>query len=214
MLEIGLTGGIGAGKSTVAQLLVTMGAVLIDADLIVRELQAPGAPVFVRMVDRFGAGIVRGDGTLDRAAVAEIVFGDREQLAALNGIVHPAVTHEMTRRRQAWATSDATVLLDIPLLIETNHSDLDAVIVVDAEPDVAIERLIAHRAFTERDARARVANQASRIDRLAIADFVVDNSGSFDDLRPQIETCWHWIDSLPRPDPSDAPVIPIETRPR
>ena len=214
MLEIGLTGGIGAGKSTVAQLLVTRGAVLIDADVIVRELQAPGAPVFLRMVDRFGAGILRGDGTLDRAAVAAIVFADREQLASLNGIVHPAVTDEMTRRRQAWAATDATVLLDIPLLIETNYSDLDAVVVVDADPEVAVERLIAHRAFTEHDARARVANQASRSDRLAIADFVVDNSGSFDDLTDHIAACWCWIASLPRPDPSDTPVVPIRTRRR
>jgi dephospho-CoA kinase len=212
MLEIGLTGGIGAGKSTVAQLLVTRGAVLIDADVIVRELQAPGAPVFVRMVDRFGGRILRDDGTLDRAAVAGIVFADRTELAALNGIVHPAVTDEMTRRRQAWATTDTTVLLDIPLLIECNYADLDGVVVVDVDPEVAIERLIAHRGFTESDARNRVANQASRADRLAIADFVVDNSGGFDDLSDRIDDCWRFIGALPRPEPSDTPVIPIKTR--
>jgi dephospho-CoA kinase len=214
MLEIGLTGGIGAGKSTVAQLLVTRGAVLIDADLIVRDLQAPGAPVFERMVDRFGPGIVRDDGTLDRGAVAEIVFADRSQLAALNGIVHPAVTDEMTRRRQAWARTDATVLLDIPLLIETNHEDLDAVVVVDVDPEVAIARLVAHRGFTERDARARVANQAPRADRLAIADFVVDNSGTSDDLTDRVDDCWRWLCTLPRPAPSNAPVVPIRTKRR
>jgi dephospho-CoA kinase len=214
MLEIGLTGGIGAGKSTVARLLASRGAVLIDADVIVRELQAPGAPVFVRMVERFGTGIVRSDGTLDRGAVAEIVFADRRELAALNGIVHPAVTDEMTRQRQAWATTDATVLLDIPLLIETNYSDLDAVIVVDVDPEIAIERLIAHRGFTEHDARARVANQASRSDRLAIADFVIDNSGTYDDLTDRIADCWRWMTALPRPAPSHAPVVPIRTRRR
>lgn len=214
MLEIGLTGGIGAGKSTVAQLLVTRGAVLIDADQIVRDLQAPGAPVFVRMVDRFGDGILRADGTLDRAAVAEIVFADREQLNALNAIVHPAVTDEMTRRRQAWATTDSTVLLDIPLLIECNYSDLDAVVVIDVDPEIAIARLIAHRGFSELDARNRIANQAPRADRLAIADFVVDNSGTFDDLTEHVSACWRWIESQPRPAPSDAPVTPIKTRPK
>ena len=212
VLEIGLTGGIGAGKSTVAELLVSRGAVVIDADIIVRDLQQPGAAVFVRMVERFGSGIVRTDGTLDRAAVAEIVFSDREQLAALNGIVHPAVTDEMTRRRQALAATDTTVVLDIPLLIATNYADLDAVIVVDVDPEIAIRRLVEHRGFTESDARARIANQASRDDRLAIADFVIDNGGSIDELSEQVGACWKWICSLPRPEPSDAAVIPIRTR--
>ena len=155
VLELGLTGGIGAGKSTVAQLLVRRGAVLIDADVIVRDLQQPGATVFVHMVEQFGAGIVRTDGTLDRAAVAGIVFSDKQQLAALNGIVHPAVTDEMTRRRQALAATDTTVVLDIPLLIETNYFDLDAAIVVDVDAEIAIRRLVEHRGFTEADARAR-----------------------------------------------------------
>ena len=214
MLEIGLTGGIGAGKSTVAQFLVALDAVLIDADVIVRDLQQPGATVFVQMVERFGSAIARADGTLDRAAVAEIVFSDKEQLAALNAIVHPAVTDEMTRRRQALAPTDATVVLDIPLLIETNYSDLDAVVVVDVDPEIAIQRLVGHRGFSESDARARVANQASRFDRLAIADFVIDNSGSLDEVRERVAGCWQWICSLPRPEPNDRPVIPIRTRRR
>src|SRR5690606_3485624 len=124
VIEIGLTGGIGSGKSTVAALLVERGAVLIDADAIVREVQEPGTPVFAAMVERFGPGIVAPDGTLDRAAVAAIVFADREQLEALNGIVHPAVSDEMTRRREALAATDATVLLDIPLLVESKYSGL------------------------------------------------------------------------------------------
>ena len=214
MLEIGLTGGIGAGKSTVAQLLVARDAVLIDADVIVRDLQQPGATVFVQMVERFGSAIVRADGALDRAAVAEIVFSDKEQLAALNAIVHPAVTDEMTRRRQALAPTDATVVLDIPLLIETNYSDLDAVVVVDVDPEIAIRRLVEHRGFSESDARARVANQASRVDRLAIADFVIDNSGSLDEVRERVAACWQWICSLTRPEPSARPVVPIRTRRR
>jgi dephospho-CoA kinase len=214
MLEIGLTGGIGAGKSTVAQGLVRLGAVVIDADAVVRDLQQPGAAVFVRMVEQFGPVIVRDDGTLDRGAVAGIVFSDKQQLAALNAIVHPAVTDEMTRRRQALAETDSTVVLDIPLLIETNHVDLDAVVVVDVDPEIAIRRLVEHRGFTEADARARVASQASREDRLAIADFVIDNSGSLADVAARVDACWAWICSLPRPEPSDAAVIPIRTRRR
>lgn len=214
VLEIGLTGGIGAGKSTVAQLLVSRGAIVIDADGIVRDLQQPGGAVFVRMVEQFGPRIVRPDGTLDRAAVAEIVFSDKAQLAALNGIVHPAVTDEMTQRRQALAATDATVVLDIPLLIETNYTDLDAAVVVDVDPEIAIRRLVEHRGFTEADARARIANQASRDDRLAIADFVVDNGGSLDDAAGRVAECWQWISSLARPAPSDAPIIPIRTRRR
>jgi dephospho-CoA kinase len=117
VIEIGLTGGIGSGKSTVAELLVARGAVLVDADAIVREVQQPGTPVFLAMVERFGPGIVAADGTLDRPAVAAIVFADPDQLAALNGIVHPAVTDEMTARRERLAATDATVILDIPLLV-------------------------------------------------------------------------------------------------
>jgi dephospho-CoA kinase len=142
------------------------------------------------------------------------VFSDRAQLAALNAIVHPAVTDEMTRRRQALAATDTTVVLDIPLLIETNYFDLDAVVVVDVDPEIAIRRLVEQRGFTEADARARVANQASREDRLAIADFVIDNSGSLDDTIERVAECWRWICSLARPEPSDAPVVPIRTRPR
>jgi dephospho-CoA kinase len=166
------------------------------------------------MVEQFGPGIVRDDGTLDRGAVAGIVFSDKQQLAALNGIVHPAVTDEMTRRRQALAGTDATVVLDIPLLIETNYFDLDAVVVVDVGPEIAICRLVEHRGFTEADARARVASQASREDRLAIADFVIDNSGSLADVAACVDACWAWIGSLPRPEPNDAAVIPIRTRRR
>ena len=118
------------------------------------------ATVFVQMVERFGSAIVRADGTLDRAAVAEIVFSDKEQLAALNAIVHPAVTDEMTRRRQALAPTDATVVLDIPLLIETNYSDLDAVVVVDVDPEIAIQRLVAASGLL-RERRSRTRRQSS-----------------------------------------------------
>ncbi|MCH2422825.1 MAG: dephospho-CoA kinase [Acidimicrobiales bacterium] len=205
MLEIGLTGSIGSGKSTVATLLVERGAVLLDADAIVREIQEPGTPVFAAMVERWGGGIVAGDGTLDRQAVADRVFGDPDELAALNAIVHPVVADEMTRRREALAGTDATVILDIPLLVESGHDGLAGIIVVDVDPELAVERLMTHRGFTETDARERIARQASRTDRLARADVVVDNSGSLEDLVAQVDRVQVWLDALDRP-PLDQPV--------
>jgi len=199
VLEIGLTGGIGSGKSTVAALLVERGAVLLDADAIVRELQEPGTPVFAAMVERWGDDIVAADGTLDRQAVADRAFGDPDELAALNAIVHPAVSDEMTRRREALADTDATVILDIPLLVESGHEGLGGIIVVDVDPEVAVGRLMAHRGFTEADARSRIARQASREDRLVRADVVVDNSGSLDDLVAQVDRVQAWLDGLDRP---------------
>ncbi|MDP6867952.1 MAG: dephospho-CoA kinase [Acidimicrobiales bacterium] len=205
MLEIGLTGSIGSGKSTVAALLVERGAVLLDADAIVREIQEPGTPVFAAMVERWGDGIVADDGTLDRQAVADRAFGNVDELAALNAIVHPAVADEMTRRREALAGTDATVILDIPLLVESGHEGLAGIIVVDVDPELAVERLIKYRGFAETDARGRIARQASRTDRLARADVVVDNSGSLEDLIAQVDNVQAWLDGLDRP-PLDQPV--------
>ena len=205
MLEIGLTGSIGSGKSTVATLLVERGAVLLDADAIVREIQEPGTPVFAAMVGRWGDGIVTDDGTLDRQAVADRGFGDPDELAALNAIVHPVVADEMTRRREALAGTDVTVILDIPLLVESGYEGLAGIIVVDVDPELAVERLITHRGFTETDARERIARQASRTDRLARADVVVDNSGSLEDLVAQVDRVQVWLDALDRP-PLDQPV--------
>jgi dephospho-CoA kinase len=203
VVEIGLTGGIGAGKSTVADALVERGAVLIDADRIVRDLQEPGAPVFEAMVERWSAVIVAPDGSLDRAAVAEIVFNDADELAALNEIVHPAVGVEMTARRAAMAATDSVVILDIPLLVRPDgqrvrdeYQDLAAVIVVDVDPEIAVARLVESRGFSEADARARVSSQASRDHRLEVADFVVDNSGSLEDLDRQLDRLWGWIATL------------------
>ena len=205
MLEIGLTGSIGSGKSTVAALLVERGAVLLDADAIVREIQQPGTPVFTAMVEHWGDDIVADDGTLDRQAVADRVFGDADELAVLNAIVHPAVADEMTRRRKALASTDATVILDIPLLVESGHEGLAGIIVVDVDPELAVERLVTHRGFTETDARGRIARQASRTDRLARADVVVDNSGSLNDLVAQVDLVQAWLEKLDRP-PLDQPV--------
>ena len=201
MLEIGLTGGIGSGKSTVAAMLVDRGASLLDADAIVRDLQAPGTPVFTAMIERWGNRILDDDGGLDRQAVADIVFADADELAALNGIVHPAVGDEMTRRREALADTDATVILDIPLLVESGHQGLAGVIVVDVDPEVAVARLVAGRGFTPDDARSRIARQVSREVRLGRADLVVDNGGSLEDLTREVERAWSWIGTLERPQP-------------
>ncbi|MDH3707073.1 MAG: dephospho-CoA kinase [Acidimicrobiia bacterium] len=203
MIEFGLTGGIGSGKSTVAELLVAEGAVLIDADAIVRELQEPGQPVFEAMVERWGQVVVADDGRLDRAKVADIVFGDEDDLKALNDIVHPAVGKEMIDRRKALEGTDTVVINDIPLLVRQDGSSeregfdtLRGIIVVDTPAEVAVQRLVEFRGYDEDDARARIANQASREDRLAVADFVVDNGGPLDALLPQIDECWAWIQSV------------------
>jgi dephospho-CoA kinase len=199
VLLIGLTGGIGSGKSTVARSFAARGAVVIDADAIVRELQAPGQPVLASMVERFGAEILRPDGTLDRQAVADRVFGDAAELAALNAIVHPAVAAEIGRRIDAERDGDRIVVLDVPLLVEGGHYPVSAVVVVDVDPELAIARLVEHRGFTAADARARMARQASREERLARADFVVSNDGGPDELEREIDRCWAWISALMDP---------------
>ena len=193
MLVVGLTGGIGSGKSSVAERLVARGAVLVDADAIVRELQEPGQPVLAAMVDRFGEGILREDGTLDRQAVADVVFHDEEARTDLNAIVHPAVQAEMARRMADAAGTDAIVIMDIPLLTE-KRKGMGPVIVVDTPVELAIDRLVQHRGFERDDAAARVASQISREERLAIADFVVDNSGDLDHLEAEVERCWEWLE--------------------
>lgn len=202
MIEVGLTGCIGSGKSTVAGELVGHGAVLLDADAIVAELQQPGRPVLDAMVAHFGPSILRPDGHLDRKAVAGIVFADPEELAALNAIVHPAVRAEMADRRRALAGTGAVVVAEIPLLAEAGperRRGLTGVIVVDVDTEVAVARLVADRGLTEGEARARLARQASRADRLAIADFVIDNNGTRADLSEQVTRCWTWIESLEHP---------------
>lgn len=201
MLLIGLTGGIGSGKSTVSSLLAKRGAIVIDADAIVHELQAPGQPVLAEMVDAFGTQILRDDGTLDRQVVADLVFNDDDALRRLNGIVHPAVGHEIAHRMEQAAGTGAVVILDVPLLVESGRDDMAGLLVVDVDPDLAVQRLVAQRGFDEVDARARIARQASREQRLAKADFVIDNSGTPDDLRKQIAKAWAWIESLRIIDP-------------
>ena len=197
MKVVGLTGGIGSGKTTVGALLVKRGAHLVDADAVVREVQEPGTPVFQQMVERFGDGIVAADGSLDRQAVADIVFNDADALAALNAIVHPAVGAEIFRRIASHQDTDDIVIADIPLLAEGNTQiPMSGVIVVDVPTETQVERLVKFRGFSEADARARIAKQATREDRLAKADFVIDNSGGEDALAPQIDAAWDWIAGL------------------
>ena len=196
MRLIGLTGGIGSGKSSVSAALARRGALVVDADAIVHEIQRPGTVVFDEMVERFGPGIVAADGTLDRPAVAAIVFADPEALSDLGGIVHPRVHEEIERRVAEAAGTDQVVVLDIPLLDRNGWPGLEGTIVVDLDPEVAVERLVAHRGMPEADARARIANQADRQDRLALADFVIDNSGTLEDLEGEVDRAWTWIESL------------------
>lgn len=196
---VGLTGGIGSGKSTVSALLAERGAVIVDADAITRELQQPGHPVFEAMVERFGPGIVAPDGSLDRAAVADIVFNDPEALADLNAIVHPAVGAEIMARMERLGEGDDVVVLDVPLLVESTRGyPVGALIVVDVDPEVAVRRLVEQRGMRPEDVRARMARQASREERLARADLVIDNNGSLEELRKQVDAAWEWIEARRR----------------
>lgn len=196
MIVVGLTGGIGSGKSTVSARLAERGAVIVDADAITRGLQAPGQPVLAAMVERFGQQILDAGGALDRQAVADLVFNDPPALADLNQIVHPVVGAEIGRRLLAESETGNVVVLDVPLLVESGRSDVAGLIVVDVDPATAVSRLVEQRGFTEADARTRMARQVSRQDRLDRADFVIDNNGDLDSLRPQVDKAWDWARSL------------------
>lgn len=193
MLLVGLTGGIGAGKSTVSALLAAHGAVVVDADQVARDLQQAGSPLIERMAERFGHHIVRNDGSLDRAAVAAIVFGDSDEaraaLADLNAITHPAIQAEIRDRIDAHRHGADIVVLDHPLLGENQRDDLAATIVVDVPVEIAVDRLVS-RGMDATDARHRIASQISRDERLATATHVVDNSGDLDALRDQVDVLW------------------------
>lgn len=198
MILVGLTGGIGSGKSTVSAALADRGAVIIDADAIAREVQAPGSPVLQQIATRFGAQMIGPDGALDRPALAAVVFADAEALKDLNGIVHPAIGAESNRRLLAARSTDRVVVLDIPLLTENPREGLQGIVVVDVPVETQVERLVRFRGFSEDDARARIAKQATREQRLATADFVIDNSGDLEALAPQIEALWAWLVAMPQ----------------
>ncbi|MFI8291059.1 dephospho-CoA kinase [Streptomyces sp. NPDC085614] len=190
MLKVGLTGGIGAGKSEVSRLLVSLGAVLIDADKIAREVVEPGTPGLAAVVDAFGADILTAEGTLDRPKLGAIVFADADRLATLNSIVHPLVGARSAELEQA-AGPDDVVVHDVPLLTENGLAPLyDLVVVVDASPETQLDRLVARRGMAEPEARARMAAQATRAQRRAVADLLIDNDGPLEALEPQVRKVW------------------------
>ena len=190
MLRVGLTGGIGAGKSEVSRRLAAQGAIIIDADAIAREAVAPGTPGLAQVSAAFGPDIVRTDGTLDRERLGEIVFADPAKLAQLNGIVHPLVGKRMNEL-ECSAEADAIVVHDVPLIAENGLAPgYDVVVVVDTPPALQIDRLVKLRGMSEEQAQARMAAQATREQRLAIADFVIDNSGSLGELDRQVGDLW------------------------
>jgi dephospho-CoA kinase len=195
MLRVGLTGGIGSGKSEVSKRLAALGAVVVDADKAAREVVEPGTPGLARIAETFGPGVLRADGALDRAKLAEIVFADTDARGRLNAIVHPLVHEHMRATEEAAVRSggdEAVIVHDIPLLAEggeQRRGGFDLVIVVDVPPDVQVERLAA-RGLPEGQARARMAAQATREQRLAIADIVIDNSGTLAGLDRRVAEVW------------------------
>ena len=190
MLRVGLTGGIGAGKSEVSRRLAAQGAVVIDADVIAREVVEPGTDGLAKVVAAFGRGVLRPDGGLDRTRLGDMVFADQELRGRLNAIIHPRVADRMAEL-ELGVGAGAIVVHDVPLIAENGRADaFDVVVVVDAPPRVQIERLVRHRDMTREQARARMAAQASRKQRLAIADIVIDNSGSLAELDRQVGDLW------------------------
>ena len=197
MIVVGLTGGIGSGKSTVSAQLAELGAIVIDADATARQLQEPGQPVFNAIVAHFGPQMVAADGTLDRLALAALVFPNPELLTELNKLTHPAIGAAIRDRMRSQLGTDNVVVLDVPLLIENSRYPVAGVAVVDLPVETAVERLVQFRGMDEADARARIARQATREERLAKADFVIDNSGDRASLEAQIGPLWAWMRGLP-----------------
>ena len=196
MKLIGLTGAIGSGKSSVSALFERKGAIIIDGDGIAKQLQQKGSTTLQKMVDEFG-DILLESGELDRAKVAKLVFGDAEMLKHLNAIMHPAIGVEILRQIESNMTTDNIVVLDMPLLVENPRDGLSGLVVVDVDPEVAIARLVQFRKMNEEDARRRMASQASREDRLKVADRIIDNSGNPESLGSQVDDVWDWFATLP-----------------
>ncbi len=196
MILVGLTGGIGSGKSTASKMLAARGAVIIDADAITHEVQRPGMPVLSELAEAFGSDILDSDGALIRPLLAQRAFADTESLQKLNQIVHPAVQKEMLARMDAQKGTDNIVILDVPLLVENPRSDLSGVCVIDCPLDLAVERLVEQRNMNADDARARMSKQATREERRAAADFLIENSGDLAFLEEQVDRAWEWMQSL------------------
>lgn len=189
-LKVGLTGGIGSGKSEVSKRLAAHGAIVIDADRIAREVVEPGTPGLARVVEEFGPEVLRADGSLDRQRLGSIVFADPERLAALNAIVHPLVAARAAELQEA-APDDAIVVYDVPLLVENNLAgQYEVVIVVDAADEIRVDRLTRLRGMSEADAKARIAAQATREDRLRVADIVIVNEGTLEELQARVDEVW------------------------
>lgn len=190
MLRVGLTGGIGSGKSEVSRRLAAAGAVVIDADRIAREVVEPGTEGLAAVIAEFGDGVLRPDGALDRERLGEIVFADADRLKSLNAIVHPLVGRRSAELFEA-APPDAVVVYDVPLLAENDLAGFyDVVVVVDAPMETQIKRLTGDRGMSEDQARARIAAQATREKRRGIADIVIDNSGDIASLDRQVADLW------------------------
>ena len=200
MILLGLTGGIGSGKSTVAHLLSARGAIVVDSDAIARELQAAGSPLLSQLVDRFG-DVLNKDGSLNRAQLAAIVFPSPENVKALNAIMHPAIGKEMSRRLDEQRDTNNVVILDIPLLVENPRKGLSGVLVVDVDSELAVERVVKHRGMDSDDVRARISRQSTSEQRRAIADRIIDNTGSLEELASQVEDVWLWAQQLPTAEP-------------
>lgn len=197
MKLVGLGGGIGSGKSTVSLLLATYGAVIVDADVIARQVVEPGTSALAALTGRFGPGILTSDGSLQRQALADIVFTDPEALKALNAITHPAIALEMVAQVEAHRGTDRVVIYDAALLFDSGKTGMVGRMVVDVDPEIAVQRLVAFRGLTADDARSRVARQMSREERLRLADFVIDNSAGRDALAAEVALAWAWIATLP-----------------
>jgi len=196
MRRIGLTGGIGSGKSTVSAMLADLGAHVIDADAIAREVVAPGTEGRAELVETFGTRILNPDGSLDRQTLAGIVFADPQARESLNAITHPRIAAR-TAELLAEIPDDAIMVHDVPLLVEVGlQSAYDVVLVVDAPDELRVQRLV-DRGLSQADARARIASQAPRELRLAVADVVIDNSGTLEDLREQVLKAWPTLSGRP-----------------
>jgi dephospho-CoA kinase len=208
MTRVGLTGGIGSGKSTVAAMLADHGAVIIDADQIAREIVEPGGVALVELVTEFGPRILQSDGTLSRAELARMAFSDPRATTRLNEIMHPLIRQEAARR-MAEVPEAPVVVYDMPLLVETGQADLvDLVVVVDVPEEVQVERAVRLRGLDEGDVRRRMEVQAVREDRVAAADVVIDNSGDLDETQAAVDSLWAWLVGDERAPSDPASTVP------
>jgi dephospho-CoA kinase len=198
VLLVGLTGGIGSGKSTVARLLEKRGAVVFDADLLAREAVEPGTPGHAAVIERFGADVLAPGGELDREALASIVFADPSARRDLEQIVHPEVRRLFAEGSEAYRDTDRVVVFSAPLLVETGmHTAFEILVVVSATVATQIERLMRQRGMSESSIRARIEAQAPLEDKAAVADFLVDNEGTLDELESQVDRLWNDLSARP-----------------